>query len=147
VHRVQAGQTLWTIAAAYKVSLPELLQINGFTEGSYIFPGDEVLVKSASQDSLPPAQDPQVSEPPSAEPTGEQTSLPLSTPQAPAPTRTEFSLDQASELLQTPSAGLKEADSASSPGSGLDSLLLIVAALVFSGAVLMIAGNILKRGG
>ena len=34
VHIVQAGQTLWTIAASYKIALPDLLQLNGFTNNT-----------------------------------------------------------------------------------------------------------------
>ncbi len=47
MHVVQSGQTLWTIAAAYKVTLPEILQLNNMTDTTTIYPDNKVLVKEA----------------------------------------------------------------------------------------------------
>ncbi len=47
VHVVQDGQTLWTIAATYKIALADLLQLNGFTDTTYIFPGNKILIQPA----------------------------------------------------------------------------------------------------
>ncbi len=47
VHVVQAGQTLWTIAASYKIALADLLQLNGFTNNTYIYPGNKILIQPA----------------------------------------------------------------------------------------------------
>jgi LysM repeat protein len=46
IHTVQEGQTLWTLAAVYEVELNTLLEINGFTTNTYVFPGDEILIQS-----------------------------------------------------------------------------------------------------
>jgi LysM repeat protein len=46
IHVVQSGQTLWEIAVKYDVSLQDIYQLNGFSEGHVIRPGDELLIKS-----------------------------------------------------------------------------------------------------
>jgi len=48
VHVVEQGQTLWNIAAAYQVTLQEVLTLNDLTKDSLIFPGEELLIKSVS---------------------------------------------------------------------------------------------------
>lgn len=45
VHVVRSGQALWNIAAVYEVPLEELLELNELTKFSYIYPGDEILVR------------------------------------------------------------------------------------------------------
>jgi len=47
VHTVEAGQTLWTIAAVYDVELKDLIQLNGLTETTVLHPGDQVVVRPA----------------------------------------------------------------------------------------------------
>jgi uncharacterized protein YkwD len=48
VHTVQAGQTLWTIAATYNVSLADLYRLNGFTDQTLIRPGQKIIVRTAT---------------------------------------------------------------------------------------------------
>lgn len=47
VHTVQAGQTLWAIAANYKVGLAEVLRINGFGNNTWIYPGQKIIIRPA----------------------------------------------------------------------------------------------------
>ena len=57
VHIVRTGQTLWTIAAVYKVPLEQVMQLNGNNET--IYPGDEVMVAPAgSAPTVAPTVDP-----------------------------------------------------------------------------------------
>lgn len=44
-HEVQPGQTAWTIAAHYGITLAELLALNNLTEGSILHPGEMLLVR------------------------------------------------------------------------------------------------------
>jgi LysM repeat protein len=46
-HIVESGQTLWTIAAVYKVDLQTVLDLNEMTSGTWVFPGDEILIRPA----------------------------------------------------------------------------------------------------
>jgi uncharacterized protein YkwD len=45
IHIVQTGQTLWTIAAVYGVELDTLLEFNDLDNYSFVFPGDEILIR------------------------------------------------------------------------------------------------------
>lgn len=56
VHTVQDGQALWNIAAAYKVDVLDLLAQNGLTDGDFVYPGDQIVIRSASTPTptLPP---------------------------------------------------------------------------------------------
>jgi LysM repeat protein len=81
VHTVQAGQTLWTVAAVYDIALADLLEQNGLTENSLLHPGDELLIRPATEPTAPPAAGitpTATSRPPAASPT------PPAAPAAPA---------------------------------------------------------------
>jgi len=87
IHIVEPGQTLWGIVEAYGISMVDLLAQNELTEDSILYPGQELLIFPARE------QTPVVTEPPpTPEPT--RTALPSSTPterqvtpaQTPAPT-------------------------------------------------------------
>lgn len=55
VHVVQEGQTAWAIASRYGVDLDEMLALNHMDRRSYLFIGDEVLVKLGPDQTAPPA--------------------------------------------------------------------------------------------
>ena len=44
-HQVQPGQSAWSIAAHYGVDLAELLALNHLSEGSFLQPGDLLIVR------------------------------------------------------------------------------------------------------
>jgi LysM repeat protein len=158
VHVVEAGQTLWTIAASYKIALSDLLQLNGFTENTYIFPGNKILIQPAgagadsqaravsagaaisgtltTESGTPIAPDKK-----KARPTRTAGSAPqIQTPAGSAPTLAPLSTSP-SQLSPTPAAAQKR------PASrGPDPLLFLVAGLVLGGTGLLVAGNILNRG-
>jgi uncharacterized protein YkwD len=49
VHTVQAGQSPWLIAYAYKVPLGDLLALNGLTLDSLLYEGQKILVRPAQE--------------------------------------------------------------------------------------------------
>lgn len=111
IHVVQPGQTLWTISVVYDVPLETIKDLNGFTDNTYLYPGDEVLIKAgegtltptpAPPSATPPA--PSASPTPTARKTQEATGLPsisLKTPQA-SPTPTPVALPFAESNIQNP---------------------------------------------
>lgn len=46
-HTVQAGQSLWTIAARYGIPLSQLLALNNLSENALLIPGDVLLVRAS----------------------------------------------------------------------------------------------------
>ncbi len=44
-HIIAQGQTLWTIAAVYNISLEELREINQLEENAILNPGDEIIIQ------------------------------------------------------------------------------------------------------
>jgi LysM repeat protein len=139
VHEVQAGQSLWSIAATYGIALPDLLALNGFTNNTFIFPGDKILIKAPSEIAPSPA----VSE------TLELETHPVvaaidSVFRTPSPTARDAVevVDRIDVEASTPTPG-----QASTSSSSTDPLLWVIGALVFGGIGLIILGNVLKRSG
>lgn len=59
-HIVREGETAWTIAARYRITLGELLWLNGLTEESILHPGDEVVIRLLPGQTPPPTPTPQL---------------------------------------------------------------------------------------
>lgn len=57
-HIVKKGQTLWTIAALYRLRLDDLLWLNGLSADALIRPGDELTVRFAPGQVRPPTPSP-----------------------------------------------------------------------------------------
>jgi uncharacterized protein YkwD len=57
-HFVSEGESLWTIAAWYKLSLDDLLVLNGIKEDSLLSPGDEIRIRLLPGESPPPTATP-----------------------------------------------------------------------------------------
>jgi LysM repeat protein len=60
IHVIQAGQSLWMVAAYYDSDLDYLYQINGMTENDFVQPGDEVYVQLADGQPPPPTPTPRL---------------------------------------------------------------------------------------
>lgn len=135
VHVVQSGQTLWTIAAAYKVPLPEILQLNHMTDTTTIYPGNKVLVKAALSSPMFTASQTEVKPSGTARPTMTR-----------RPGRTHTPPPEAVEVQgsQTPASTETPAQPASRKGS-LDPLLVAIIALVGGGVVLTVVGIIIQK--
>ncbi|MBN1286795.1 MAG: LysM peptidoglycan-binding domain-containing protein [Anaerolineae bacterium] len=94
VHVVQAGQTLWELAAYYRVDLNELMQINGIEEGHILHAGDEIVIRPGAPTpapiptGTPPPTDVTTSSPAPTETAGATAAavVPTSNPITPSPT-------------------------------------------------------------
>lgn len=59
-HIVREGETAWTIAAKYRLSLDEVFWLNNLTEDSILQPGDEVVIRLLPGQTPPPTPTPQL---------------------------------------------------------------------------------------
>ena len=123
IHVVRAGQTLWTIAVVYDLPLEELMAINGFNENTFLYVGDEVIIRPAdASTSTPPPTSPPTPTATASSPTPKgATASPTPSPQKMPPT----------PVLSPTSTPLKlSSDSSKRP-------TLIIAVLVAGGAILV----------
>ncbi len=138
VHLVQPGQTLWTIAASYQVDLPDLLQLNGFTESSLIFPGDKVLIKPAN-----------IKESPAAPTTGRPTLIETLTPAAASSAAYEVEptpgATKAEEAIKLPvQTAVLVQTAAPIPSEGSASVIWIfILVMLIGGAVIFAVGKLM----
>jgi len=150
VHVVQAGQTLWTIAASYKIALADLLQLNGFTNNTYIYPGNKILIQPAgAAASASEAVATGTGTPGAPGSTSAATRLPKtpagSLPEIKTPVQVARTIPPISTTPAGPTASPPDAQNPPT-SNALDPLLLVVAGLVLGGTALLVVGNILKRG-
>ena len=130
-HTVLENETLITIAQAYSIPLVELLELNGLTSESVIFPGEKLTVSKAYTQT-PTAAITDTYTPRPATPTRRPTRTP--TPKPPTPTATGFAV--------TPTATPVPANPMDTYGK-----VMVGAIVVFGviGVLLMVAGEVLKR--
>jgi len=135
VHVVQPGQTLWSIAASYKISLPDLLTLNGFTSSTFIYPGQKIILKSPGV--LPGS-----------------TSTATASSQTPTQVReltTTMIPSPVTEVALLVTTGVPASIEASEPSENsnitrkTDPLLFMVGILVFGGFILLVVGFVLQR--
>ena len=132
-HKVQSGQTLWAISAIYQISLPEILALNGFTNDTLIFPGDEIQIKSANNLVTPEAT---------------PTAVARTTTATLRPTRTAVPTYQTrtTEVAMQPEKVANQRNSNQTASSNLeDPALYLISALVLGGSILLVVGNLLKK--
>ena len=109
IHIAKSGQTLWTIAEAYGVSIDDIMNMNYYIspENQEIYIGQKIYIPTLPVTITPtPAEDPATSTPPAVkkpaatqtrEPT--ETSLPVAAIQTSAPQKT-IEQDQETPVLQ-----------------------------------------------
>jgi uncharacterized protein YkwD len=137
VHVVEQGQVLWNIAAAYKVSLAEIMALNNLTERSVIYPGNKLLIK-------PPEATPVIS----ATQTVSATATEIPPSNTPRPTRTPPAPDTPTPSIAAPSGAEGDTPSQQAQaGFKADPLLILIGVLVLVGTGLVLAGNVMKRKG
>jgi LysM repeat protein len=141
VHVVGHGQVLWNIAAAYKVSVAELMALNSLTERSVIYPGEKLLIKPAESTQAITATQ-----------TISATATRLQPSNTPRPTRTQLSSTLTPIVAALPGEGNDTSNQQSQPtarqilaGFKADPLLILIAVLVVIGTGLVLAGNVMKR--
>lgn len=138
VHVVESGQALILISKAYDVSLADILALNSLTQDSIIFPGEEILIKTADVT-------------PSAAMTETSTSVPSTVSSAPVNSATKI------PTRQVPAVTLPGATRVITPtvfvveqGQGeafqSSTILVIIGVLVAIGTALLVVGWSLKRG-
>ncbi len=130
IHVVQPGQTLWTIAISYKVSLTELYRLNGLTDKSVIIPGQKIIVVPPAGTATPTSTEP----PPTPTGTSTRTATPTRPPPSPTPSSTLSPTPTIDPFLGSRPAG-----------RGPDALLLTVGGLTLLGAALVVIGKLLNR--
>lgn len=131
IHTVQAGQTLWTIAAVYDVPLDQLLELNEITKDTLLQPGQEIIIQ-------PPRESYQT-----ATPTVESTLTPSATKPIPAPsTKTEVSLTSSPSSKSTPintmSTISSSQEASNNSGGGLSTIGIIAVGMIVMYAVIIL---------
>jgi LysM repeat protein len=145
-HTVQAGETAWTIAAMYGLTLDELLTQNDIDRSTVLYPGDTVMIRKP-------------------DPTATPTDIPTITPTfAPIPTRSDITLAPTWTLSPTwsptpteapaplipsvtPTATFRPAVGRSTPDSdhGPDRALLVSVGVAGVGTLLLAGGAVASR--
>jgi len=139
-HVVQQGQAPWNIAAAYKISLDELYALNGILPGSFIYPGDKLIIRLASATATP------TEEAASLTPSASPSKTPSPRPRTPTPAALAAAATAVPQLEQGQEAReLQQPSALVSPNGGSDQLLMAIAALMTLGIGLLFLGSILNR--
>jgi LysM repeat protein len=128
IHVVQAGQALWNIAAAYKINLADLLTLNGFSSNPIIHPGDKILIKTADANA-----------------TVEATTTSTATSETPKSSTPTIAATKRSMATAVQGDAPGRANAPAAPAK-TDPILIAIAVLVSGGTLLVIVGNLLKRG-
>jgi len=131
-HTVASGQTLWVISALYDVALPEIMELNNFTDTTLIFPGEQILIRPASVTPSPIPSETKAPETPTATNPPVLTATPAAPDPAPLTAEAEIDLERAAAQKST-------------PARHYDPVLIIIAGFVSVGTFLIILGNVLKR--
>jgi LysM repeat protein len=89
IHVVKQGEALWSIAAAYDVTVDQIQSLNNLSENAYIYVGDELIVRSG----YTPTPSPTITltpRPPTRTPVPPQTAQPIATQEEEAVTASGF---------------------------------------------------------
>ncbi len=134
IHVVQYGQTLYSIAEAYGVTIDQIKALNNLTSND-IYVGNKLIIRLGN--------------------TATATGLPTNTPtRTPRPTHTATRIPSTRTPTRTPTvldetqAALAQAGQLPKTGSNLtrlDPMLLVIAGLAVVGVGMMVIGSLLKK--
>lgn len=145
IHEVQSGQFLENIANAYEVSLADLMALNGFTEGTVIFPGEQILILAGETPENPQETIDLESTQEIETVTPTYTATPTSKPPTRTPTPVPVAMEIQAQTSPTASAMPEMDEPPPSDEGGLDYLLFVVFGLAISGTALVLLGSFLKK--
>lgn len=134
IHVVEQGQTLWTIAAKYSISLDELLALNNMTQNSFVYPGNKIIVHPSNTPGAPPTSAPAAGEAAAGAPAAGQENSPAPMTETPTPLAAIDVLSTPISLTALPENQPETSGIAS--WRGIAALIIGVAAL---GAVLVLS--------
>ncbi len=145
VHEVQQGQALWSIAAAYGITVADLLRLNGLSEGAVIFPGDRLTIHPAQ-----PTSNTAASETPSVTATKFKSSATTRPSRTPTLQSTEPGSASMANAGSPQSGNVEEQASSGAqalvePQPGVDLILIVIFVLILLGLALVFLGTLLKR--
>lgn len=153
IHIVGSGQSLWNIAAVYKIPLSDLLALNGISENTFIHPGDKLIIKPATRttvtleatDTVTPTLEKSPTRSPTASPTAKRiTQTPITLSET-AEEPLAIAQISPSETRSSEASGGQLSTSEGVGKSSPDYLLVAIAVLGLSGLTLIILGSLSKR--
>ncbi len=149
VHIVGFGQTLWTIATLYGITVDELLTLNNLTESSVIFPGEELIIQLPTNGpTFTPSGPTYTPAPTTPTITPTPTTRPTRTPR---PTRTLIPEDRSTS---TPAPGSTAIPTSTPPPTPVptqsspltqSTIRIAIIALVVFAAGLVLVGNVFDK--
>jgi LysM repeat protein len=144
-HVVQWGQFLENIAKAYEKPLNDLLNLNGLTNETIIYPGDKLLINPGRTPEGPQGREiaptEEETEQPAFTPRSTRTSNPITGTETPMP----VAMDLAMESSATADASVEVAKSPENERRNSDYLLYAVFGLAITGTAMILLGSALKR--
>jgi uncharacterized protein YkwD len=145
IHEVQSGQFLENIANTYEVSLADLMALNGLTEQSVIYPGEQILIQAGKTPENPQgtAEVEATQETETATPTHSAT--PTSKPPTRTPTPVPVAMDIPVQASPTASPLLELDEPEQDDAGGSNYLLFAVFGLAISGTAMILLGSFLKK--
>lgn len=157
MHTIREGETAWTVAAYYGLTLDELLDLNDIDRGTVLVPGDELIIRPP-EPTWTPAPTATATPPPPRDPvTLAPTRLPTDPPPTTAHTRTRVPVAVAEAVSATPVLGTSTPDArpAAEAGAATEDngprRAVILALLIGGAGMIVLAGAIglaigLRRG-
>jgi LysM repeat protein len=146
-YKVQAGDSLWAIAAKHNLTMEQLLAWNNLSESSFIVPGDELTIREVEPSPTPTAEATQTPDAETAELMLE--TAPDTTPGAPqiqilrspTPTREDVMVSEVMESETMAMTAETEAPVQNSGGGGSIAILIMAIGLIAMAGLMLFIAN------